>query len=155
MPDLRTKPEFAVIGIATRTSNTNEMQESQARIPALWGEYFAGNVSARVPNRSPEEATVAVYTDYESDHTGAYSLVVGRQVSSLDQVPQGMVGITVPAGSYLVFSAEGPVPEVVVDAWKRIWTYFEERPEYKRAYCSDFEVYRNDGTGLDIYIGVE
>lgn len=153
MPELRTRDEFAVIGIAARTSNPTEMSGSEAKIPALWNDYFASGAAARIPNRLGDQSTVAVYTNYESDHTGAYTLVVGQQVSSLEEIPGGMLGVKIPAGRYLVFQAEGPVPESIIAAWTNIWTYFQDSREYKRAYSSDFEVYRNANTA-EIFIAI-
>jgi predicted transcriptional regulator YdeE len=154
MPELQSRDEFAVIGITVRTSNEAEMRSSDARIPALWNEYFAAGVTARIPNRTPDQSTFAVYTEYESDHTGPYSLVLGQQVSSLDQIPDKMVGLNIPAGRYLVFSADGPVPDAIVAAWREIWTYFQDNPHYKRAYSSDFEVYGTVPNTAEIFIAL-
>ena len=154
MPELQSRDEFAVIGIAVRTSNEAEMRSSDARIPALWNEYFATGVTARIPNKTPDQSTFAVYTEYESDHTGLYSLVLGQQVSSLNQIPDTMVGLKIPAGRYLVFSADGPVPDAIVAAWREIWTYFQGNPDYKRAYSSDFEVYGTVPNTAEIFIAL-
>jgi predicted transcriptional regulator YdeE len=154
MPELRTRDEFAVIGIGTRTSNTTETSGSEAKIPGLWNEYFVTVVPDRIPNKSKDHSTLAVYTNYESDHTQAYSLVVGRQVSTLEQIPEGMIGLRIPAGRYLVFSANGPLPEGIVAAWARIWEYFQENREYTRAYSSDFEIYGIDSNSAEIFIAV-
>src|SRR5215469_13443289 len=131
MPELRIRDEFSVIGIGVRTSNAAEMSGSDARIPALWNDYFATAVPARIPNKGPDQSTFAVYTEYESDHTGLYSLVLGQWVSSLDQIPDGMVGLKIPASRYLVFSADGTVPDAIVAAWREIWTYFQVNQNYK------------------------
>src|SRR5215469_1456275 len=117
MPELRTRNEFSIIGIGARTSNPAEMSGSGAKIPGLWNDYFAKGVAARIPNKLEDQSTLAVYTDYEGDHTGIYSIVLGQQVSSLGEVPDGMMGLKIPAGRYLVFPADGPVPEAIIAAW--------------------------------------
>ena len=85
---------------------------------------------------------LGVYTDYESDHTGAYSLIVSAEVSSLDSVPEGMIGLTIPASKNLVFPAGGPVPDAIIQAWQNIWNHFSQSSEYRRAYTTDFEAYK-------------
>jgi len=156
MPEIRQMSEFALIGIKTSTSNQDEMSGSNARIPGLWNDYFRKGVSSRIPNKLSGGSTFAVYTDYESDHNGRYSLVLGEPVSSLQEIPDGMVGITVPAASYLVFSAEGPVPESIVTAWGEIWSYFQGNQKETRAYSSDFELYRSDANdGAEIFIAIK
>jgi len=154
MPELRIINEFAVIGIGIRTSNAAEMTGSNARIPGLWNDYFSAAVPAAIPNKKADQSTFAVYTDYESDHAGLYSLVLGRKVSSLDEIPDGMVGLKIPSGRYLAFSADGPVPDAIVAAWREIWTYFQENPQHTRAYCSDFEVYGTAPDTAEILIGI-
>jgi predicted transcriptional regulator YdeE len=153
MPELRTRDEFAMIGIGTRTSNTAEMSGSEAKIPTLWNQYFTTGVPDKIPNKSTDQSTLAIYSDYESDHTEAYSLVIGRQVSTLGEIPEGMIGLKIRAGRYLVFSADGPVPEAIIAAWARVWAYFQENTEYTRAYSSDFEIYGADNTA-EIFIAV-
>src|SRR5262249_25635844 len=152
MPELRTRDEFAVIGIAARTSNSAEMSGAEAKIPGLWNDYYASGVADRIPNRVEDQSTLAVYTDYETDHNGPYSLVLGQQVSSLEEVPDGMVGLEIPAGRYLGFPAEGPVPESIIAAWRDIWSYFQDSREFARAYTNDFEIYKNNTTEIFIAI---
>ena len=154
MPELRIINEFAVIGIGIRTSNAAEMTGSNARIPGLWNDYFSGAVPSTIPNKEADQSTFAVYTDYESDHTGLYSLVLGRKVRGLDEIPGGMVGLKIPSGRYLAFSADGPVHDGIVAAWREIWTYFQQNPQHARAYSSDFEVYGTAKDTAEILIGI-
>lgn len=72
---------------------------------------------------------------------------------------EAVVSVTIPTGTYLVFSAQGKMPDIVVDAWEKIWAYFND-PECKRVrlYEVDFEHYVNadmDEEQVDIYIGIE
>jgi predicted transcriptional regulator YdeE len=113
-------------------------------------------VSDHIPDRLAESPEIiAVYFDYESDHRGQYSLIVGHKVSSLDQTPKdkGIGSVIVRAGRYLRFVVEGPLPAAIIETWQTIWQFFEVTHEYERAYTTDYEVYRDDGA--EIYIAVK
>ncbi len=60
-------------------------------------------------------------------------------VSSLEDVPENMTTLTIPAATYAVFTTrKGPVAEVVCEAWEYIWKWSKEN---KRAFTIDFELY--------------
>jgi predicted transcriptional regulator YdeE len=145
---------FLVVGLRTRTTNRIEAVSEMARIPVLWRKFFADNVSDSIPARIPDSADiVAVYSDYESDHRGQYSLIVGHRVSSLDHIPKGMGGLLVRQGRYLRFPVEGPLPSALIEAWDAIRQFFDLSHEYERAYITDFEIHRpND---VEIFIAVK
>ena len=53
-----------------------------------------------------------------------------------------------------------PLPNIVIDSWKKIWTMEEKDLGGKRSYIADFEVYDQRAADsshaiVDIYIGVE
>jgi predicted transcriptional regulator YdeE len=149
--------DFAVVGIEGRTSFTREKMPG-GLIPELWGRFMKEGLPAAIPNRCGGDI-VALYTDYESDEYGEYTLVIGARVSSVAEVPAGMVAKRVAASKYAVFDSDrGPVARIVIDTWRRIWN--EPRTaEYARSYRFDFEVY---GAGaadpadsrVQIYVGV-
>ena len=78
-------------------------------------------------------------------------------VSSLEDVPENMTTLTIPAATYAVFTTrKGPIAEVVCEAWEYIWKWSKEN---KRAFTIDFELYDEralDPTNvqLDIYIAL-
>lgn len=154
--DVETSTEIKVIGINVRTSNGQETDTETARIPGLWQQFFSDNIEENVPHRNEEGCIYGVYTHYDSDHKGEYTLYVGHEVSKLSDVPEGMNGIEIPAGKYLVFSEEGQIPDIVYSLWHRIWQFFSESQEYKRAFTVDFERYCKDNMSkLDIFIAIE
>jgi predicted transcriptional regulator YdeE len=154
-PKFARKGAFNLIGIEARTSNHLEMNPETAQIPGLWGRFFQQNISARILVKTDSESILGVYTNYESDYTAPYSLIVAREVENLDGIPDGMVGLRVPDQEYLVFAARGPMPQSLIAAWSTIWDYFSSSPDYERAYTADFEEHRADGTEIDIYIAVK
>ena len=115
---------------------------------------FFGFVSAQ------EEAVYSVYFEYESDHTGGYSYLFGEEVSSFDDVSEGLATYTIPEQTYRVFTTEsGAMPNIVINAWQKIWQMNKEDFGGERAYKADYEVYDHRAQDhanavVDIYIGI-
>ena len=81
---------------------------------------------------------MALYTEYEGDYTKPYSYILGCSVDSLDSIPTGMTGITIPTAQYEIFMAKGKMPDKVIETWRHIW---QPVINNKRAYKADFEIY--------------
>ncbi|WP_399685504.1 GyrI-like domain-containing protein [Xenophilus sp.] len=146
-PTRQQQEAFSVAGLRVRTTNAEENAPATMRIGGLWQRFFAEEVYARTPHRTADDRNFGVYANYESDADGAFDVIAGVAVS------QGGT-VQVAAGDYLVFEAHGEMPQAVLDAWQRIWRYFEAHPEIRRSYRSDFEAYTSP-TDLTIHIGVE
>jgi predicted transcriptional regulator YdeE len=133
------RPGFVVAGIQVRTSNRDEMDPLRARIPGLWSRWE--NVAADLPGER-QEALFAVYSDYESDHQGPYSLTLGYRVKPGVATPPGMARVEVPSGRYaVVISRRGPLPAIVQEAWQRIGRLTEAELGGRRTFRVDYEVY--------------
>jgi predicted transcriptional regulator YdeE len=151
-------PGFTVIGIAARTSNAREMTPDGV-IPRQWERWMTEALAAQISNKL-DSSVIALYTDYESDHNGEYTFVLGVKVSSAENVPPGMVASQIPAGRYTVLTSEkGPVGRVVFEAWQRIWSMSPAELGGARAYRADFEVYDqrasdSDNAQVDVYVGI-
>jgi predicted transcriptional regulator YdeE len=128
------RPSMTVLGIECRTSNAPDAGVKD--IPLHWERFLSQDVMSQIPNRASDEV-IALYCDYEGDHTQSYSLVIGCPVSLVDVIPEGMVAKTLPAGAYAVFRAVGEHPQAVVETWGNIW----QQTDLKRTYTGDYEVY--------------
>lgn len=82
-------------------------------------------------------SVLALYTDYAGDYTQDYSWILGCVVSSLDDVPEGLIGKVIPEANYAVFTTKGEFPQGLIAAWQAVW-----KTDLPRAYTSDFEFYR-------------
>ncbi|SRR6266404_3309 len=155
-PELIHKPGFTMAGISTRTSNDLETNQETARIPVLWGRIFKENIFEHIPSKVSPGGLVAVYTDYDGDHTAQYTLVVGAviQAESDTVIPTGMVMEQVPEQDYLQFAVRGKMPDALIQTWRDIWSYFDGTKPHLRTYQADFEEYNADGSEAEIYIGV-
>lgn len=146
------QPKKFFIGYKLRT--TNEQNKSQKEIPAHTAAFFQNNILQKIPNKLNHQI-LALYTEYENDYTKPYSYIMGCEVSSLKNIPQGLVGIEVPASSYAVFTTKGSFPESLIKEWQKIWT-----AKIDRSYTTDFELYREDfnpqtSPEVKIYISVK
>jgi len=152
-PTLKHIDPMLVIGIGVRTTNHAESKKDTAKIPALWGRFFQENLSGKIPNQIQSSQTYGVYSSYESDCDGKYTVTAGKCVSRVDNLPQDLAMVNVEGGSYLVFEGKGSKPEIVINIWKEIWNYFSSKQELKRRYTTDFELYKVGGE-VAIHIAV-
>lgn len=156
-----TLPVMKLIGISARTSNAGEFNPETAKILPTVQNYFHNGLYDKIPSRKAPGKTYCVYTEYESDHTGAYTYFIGEEVDADSPVPEGLSTITIPAQSYAKFTTEsGPMPSVCINAWMDIWKMTSEDFGSDRSFKADFEVYDeraldHANTVLDIYIGIK
>ena len=108
-------------------------------IPALWHRFLA--ISENVPDEIAG-AHYGVCIDDRDPAAGApgFFYMACTGVTSLERVPEGMVGYTVPAGKYAVFTHRGPISTFARTITK-IWR--EEIPAagLKTTGAPDLEVY--------------
>jgi len=159
-PQLTVVDEFQVVGIETVTSDEREEMFSQARLGMLWSTFFSEKVEEKIPNRKNDQEYFGVYGDYDmeptSDTYGQYTVDACCEVLKIDEVPDGMVGISVPSGNYLVFEFQGDMADVAKQAWNDIMDFFEGNKTYSRAFTTDFEIYRKDKPGeVRIFVAVQ
>ncbi|NRQ38703.1 AraC family transcriptional regulator [Nonomuraea sp. NN258] len=149
--DLTERAELTVVGFAVRTTNADELDPARAKLPALWQRAGAPGAFAHVPGRI-DENLYAVLTDYESDHHGAYTQIVGIGVRTVPRLPEGMVAVRVPAAQTLRLEARGPMPQGLIEAWQLVWKHTESGGTPPRAFTTDLEVHHPGGA--DLYIAV-
>ena len=152
-PILKYIDQMWIVGIGVRTTNYAESRTDTAKIPALWKRFFQEKIGDKIPNQIRDSQTYGVYSSYESDHNGKYTLMAGKCVSNADRLPREFTVVNIEAGDYLVFEGRGHIPNVVIDLWKEIWDYFSSEQTPKRKYTTNFELYRSDGA-VAIHIAV-
>ncbi len=135
---INAEPACNVIGIALRTSNAAAFQ--QGTIAALWQRFFAEQISSKIAHKS-DTAILAVYYDFETQRSGLYTILLGHRVDSLEQIPEGMVGIHIPEQKTVIFSTpQGPVVPGIVQTWQEIWQ-LDNQHKLPSAYGFDYELY--------------
>lgn len=113
------------------------------------------NIAKKVSNKISEEI-FCIYTEYEGDHNKPYTTLLGCKVSSLENVPEGMRGMTFTTEKQEKFQAKGNLLQGVVwQKWAEIW-----ETNIDRTYTFDYEVYGEkaqnpENAEVDIYISVK
>lgn len=144
-------PGFTVLGFAIRTTNAREESSGEGQIGPLWSQFLQGGGDS-IPNVLEPHAIYSVYTNYESDESGAYDLILGKIVDPAQQVPEGMRAIQVPTARYRVFPARESSPDAIRFAWQNVYQYFLTDTNDERAFTSDFE--RHSRYGVALYIAL-
>jgi predicted transcriptional regulator YdeE len=143
--------EFSIAGISVRTTNQNG--QSQKDIGGLWTRFTNENLKLQIQNRTSDDI-YCVYTDYETDHTGFYTAILGCKVNSLTQIPDDFVSLTIMPSKYQVYFLEGKFPQNIGEAWRHIWDNAIDRK-----YTADFDLYNANAksfeeTEVKIYLAV-
>ncbi len=144
---------FKFIGNGLRT--TNEHNQATKEIAELWQRFIENNTLEKIPNKV--DATIySMYTEYEVDHTKPYTAIIGCRVKDLNQIPEGMIGISIAGGTYIKTSAKGDLMKgLIVEHWAKIWEM-----NLNRAYTADFEAYGEKAQNptnaeVDFYIAIK
>ncbi|MBV7440864.1 GyrI-like domain-containing protein [Weeksellaceae bacterium TAE3-ERU29] len=145
---------FKIIGISTRT--TNKDNQSAKDLGELWGKFYSENIMTKIPNKISNEI-LSIYTDYKSDYTDEYTSIIGMPVSTLDEIPNGLIGREFKAENFKKFIAKGEMPKAVADTWGEIW---QKDNDLNRKYTYDFEVYseksqNGENSEVEIFVAVE
>ncbi|MGO4095949.1 GyrI-like domain-containing protein [Vibrio cholerae] len=141
---------FEVSGFIIRTNNADEITTSTAKIRDLWVRFYEN----AAPNLNEESKVFGLYTNYESDFTGAFDVIACSDTLSPELLPDS-VQVTVASGKYVTFSATGEMPQVVIELWGDVWRFFgSESCPYKRAYTTDFEYYKS-ASEVEISIAIK
>lgn len=125
--------QFSVIGIAVKT--TNQDGQAQNDIGGLWQRFFNDSISNQIPNKVSDDI-YCIYTNYESDVNGAYTTILGCKVASLENIPEGFTGKTIPKATFQLYKSIGKLPDSVLATWGHIW-----QTPIERKYLADFDVY--------------
>jgi predicted transcriptional regulator YdeE len=149
---------FYIAGLTTRTNNAHEMS-GKGKIGNVSQEFLHPNLAAKIPNKIGVDL-IAAYTDYETDHTGHYTYLLGLPILSAESLPASLTVKHVPAGRYAVFSSSrGPITQIVPEIWQRIRSMSPGELGGTRAFKTDYEIYDQraanpDNAQIDVYVGL-
>lgn len=117
-----------IYGNKIRTSNNDSNVFSME-----WEKFLKNKVEGDI---------YAVYSNYQSDHTGSFDFMIGTEVMD------GTSSVTIPEGEYYVWEVESNDLSGVGKAWYDIW-----KSDLPRTYDHDFELYKTDGS-ISIYLSI-
>lgn len=146
------KSAFDVVGIQIKTDNSRGAEG----FAPLWQRFYAENIQQQIPHKIDDEV-IAIYSEYEGDHTKPFSFFIGCRVSKVDALPAHLIAKHIPAAQYALFTAKGEMPQAVGKTWiESIW-----KSDLKRAWKADYEVYgarffarEGKDKEVDIFIGI-
>src|SRR5690606_39239524 len=137
---------FDVVGISVRASNA----KAGETIGPLWGRFYGEGIADKIQGRL-DDCVLGVYSKYESDHNGEYTLMAGCWVKDDAPTPEGLERIRVPAQEYVIVTGKGEMPQVVWETWGKVY-----ETDIPRAFTTDFEVYDPAKPGaLQIWLAVK
>lgn len=151
-----TEPLRAIhlVGLSLPSKTTNENSQSMKDCGELWTRFEKEEIFSKIPNKLSDEV-LAVYHDYEGDHTQPFSYFIGCKVEKETDIPEGLDRLTISSGNYQKVTAKGEMPNCIGSKWREIW-----ESDIPRTHTADFEVYdeRSQDWGnaeVDIYLSVK
>lgn len=133
---------LTILGIDARAGNDNLEQ-----IGDLWRRFQAAGGPAGIAARL-DDSVYCVYCEYETDFTGAFTVLIGCAVDADAAIPDGMKKLAIEGGRFFVFEPVGELPKSVFETWTEIW-----KMPIDRRYQADFDRYGNDGK-VTVHVGV-
>lgn len=138
-----------VIGVTCKTKNSD--QDMQLKIGSLWNKLYNDGLYAKINNKANDKA-VGIYSDYESDCNGVYSVTVGCEVNDTCDIPEEAIVKVIPEGKYAKFIVKGHMQKAVAEFWGKLWNM-----NLDRNYKCDFEEYQDcnmENAEIHIYISI-
>lgn len=158
-PVFKTLPEIKMIGfagnfISVRSPEKNNM----VVIPKLWQSYMPRR--HEIKNAKSLMDLGVCYPVDEKSHPEECGYIAGAEVTSLDEIPEGMTGFTIPASEYAVFTHKG-VLDTIEHTMNYIFGSWLPKSGRKLKVAPDIEMYdqrfklNHPDSELDIYIPIE
>jgi AraC family transcriptional regulator len=134
-PRIVRRPPFHAVGRAGHFTPA-----TTSRIPELW-EGFARGPMDTVPNRRGRHTLgICVDADPATVEQAGFTYVAAVEVDRIDDVPTGLVALTIPASTYAVFTHTGHISRLP-DTVKQVWGHWLPSSPYRHVPTPDFELY--------------
>jgi len=151
--DTTKKNTFYVIGLKKVVAYDN-MKEMTKAVEDLWASVYENDFSGKLNNITEQDKMYVVYSNYDQPK-GMMTITLGYQVTDLQNIPEGLNGITAPSNEYLVYPLSGEASDYEGEGWNQL----EELIMYRNQKSVDFEVYTFDNnyevTAASIWFGTK
>lgn len=141
--------EMKIEGLSAITKNSDP--NMPIVIGSLWDKFYKDGIYEGIENKANSKA-VEIYSDYESDVNGKYSVTVGCEVNRFNNNGNVVTKI-IPEGKYAKFVVKGHMVKAVQEFWQKLW----QMKDLDRNYKCDFEEYQDDNmenATIYIYISI-
>ena len=154
-PKIISKKAFSVIGIELKT--TTREGKNFVEIPQFWQQVIQKKQIKNIPNKKQPDRVLGICMDFRAD--GAFSYIIGSEVTHTDNVPDDMVSREIPEANYAVFTARGKMPDSIQNTTKYIYREWLPKSKYQHAHSPEFELYDersgdSENAEVDIYIPI-
>ncbi|MBA4364648.1 MAG: AraC family transcriptional regulator [Coprothermobacter sp.] len=149
-PSIVRKAAFTVVGMEYHGRNENN------EIPAPW-QSFMPHMREISGQAHPHESFGLCIGDVDYKQTGVFRYVAGQQVTEAAAVPEGMIAVTVPEATYVVFTHRGTL-ETLRQTYDYIYGTWLPTSSRELADTPDFELYddrfdaASPSSEMDIYV---
>jgi AraC family transcriptional regulator len=149
-----TKETFKIIGLRYYGENKNQ------EIQQLWNVFLPRLES--IKSRINQSVSYGICYPVEGENNdAAFEYIAAVEVSDFDDLPAEMVGRTIPAQKYAVFTHKGPVDKIL-ETYQAIYAVWQPKSGCQLKKAPDFEYYDErfnpdnpEVSELDIYIPVK
>ncbi len=144
------KPDINVVGKTVNVTFKNG--EYLLQIPQFWDECEQDGSLDRLMNlastgQSLGKVTLGVLMDFSEDMKRFTYMRAAVQADGA--VPEGMIVKTIPAATWAVFEAIGPMPDAIQTLWSRIKSEFFTTAQFEHAKAPGLELYPINGSPDD------
>lgn len=158
-PVFKTLPEIKMIGVVGKFISVRSPEKNNmVVIPKLWQSYMPRRHEIK-NTKSPVDLGVCFPVN-EKSHPEECGYIAGAEVTTLDEIPEGMTGFTIPASEYAVFTHKG-VLDTIEHTMNYIYGSWLPKSGRKLKMAPDIEMYdqrfklNHPDSELDIYIPIE
>ena len=148
-PRIVDRPGFTVVGLKYRGKNENN------EIPQLW--QVLGPRAGEIENMVSDHVAYGISANVDQS-TGEFDYIAGFEVSTVKELPEGMVSFKVPGSKYAVFSTTLPKIGETFDNAYHAWL---PQSSYQPTGGPEFEFYderfdpQDPDSLFDLYIPVK
>lgn len=129
------KEAFKAIGKDIKVSLKNG--ENLRKIPAFWNETEQSGFDQELSGIAGNMGLLGICISDQKD-TMTYAIAVEKKG---DELPEGYSEYDIPASTYAVFEAIGPMPDAIQEVWKRIYSEWLPSTGYQQTGNPELEVY--------------
>ncbi|ATH94324.1 AraC family transcriptional regulator [Bacillus glycinifermentans] len=135
------KESFHIMGKAIQT--TVNMEQNKVEIPVFWDELNRNGFTESLKPFAGPLGYLGVCMDF-NEQADTFTYVIGVEKTTED-LPEGCIVKEIPASTWAVFDAVGPVNQAVQATWERIFSEWFAATGYEHADGPELETYPVDG----------
>lgn len=130
------KDAFKVVGKSIRVSTKDG--DNFKKIPEFWNDNYQNGFTERMSKFAGKMGGLGICWNDYSD--GSFTYVIGIEKPSIE-TGEVLQEFTVPASTWAVFEAIGPMPNSIQKVWGRVFSEWFSSSNFEHADAPELEVY--------------